>query len=704
MAGATAFAEMPEIIALPELQEGMQGTGYTVIDASGEIRPFNAEVIGIMGSGKLASPRILVNVSGAVMEETGGAISGMSGSPIYFNGRLAGALSAGFTDMYTKRIMLTPIEDMLKIWDYPDRKNKTKLPTMNLKEARAELAKMEEEAKAKEEAKNPVKELRQAVVAEAAGEENAAEAESVEEQKVPLETEKASAADDALYEENEKTDAIDNEEAVDEAVDEAVGEEAADDADVDAAAGEDENYQSRAEMMNADEVDEAQPEAEAVSDVEEKSMVLTSGFGSTGLKYLHQQMAALGLRFTESDTWGADSSNDRVVPGATLLPGSPVGVSLAMGDFSYGAIGTVTAVDGNRILAFGHPFTHRGNVNYFMTGSSILSTVHGPTSGKKLGEMGSIIGRINQDRENGVAGVLGEYPQVVPVIVSVTDKDTERSVTYHSVLAYDEEVVPVLAPVIAYSSLSNTLDRENPSTVELKFTLRTNVMKTGKIERGNMFYADTEVGKLAVSELTDVLKVLAENRDQESDLLDLKVDITVDNARKTAYLVSAVPSKTEVLPGEKITLETTVKPYRGEKFKVSVPFTVPETQAAGNLALDIHGGGLVNVTKILMAQQAAQEAAANAPEVETVSTEEKLTEMLKSKHNNDIVVETTVAVPKNDGELKDAIKKAKKLAERLAKQGQAAAKKQNDQPDNSLSTEYIIENVIHASVKVLEQK
>ena len=79
-----------------------------------------------------------------MIEETGGAISGMSGSPIYFNGRLAGALSAGYKDMYpTQRIMLTPIEDMLKIWDYPDTRNKTRMPQLDLAQMKAEREKFQ---------------------------------------------------------------------------------------------------------------------------------------------------------------------------------------------------------------------------------------------------------------------------------------------------------------------------------------------------------------------------------------------------------------------------------------------------------------------------------------------------------------------------------------------------------------------------------
>ena len=150
LVSSVAVAALPEIIGLKELQPGMWGTGYTVIDASGEIRPFDVQVVGILGdNSKMSAKRILVNLYGPLIEETGGAISGMSGSPIYFNGRLAGALSAGYKDMYpTQRIMLTPIEDMLKIWDYPDTRNKTRMPQLDLAQMKAEREKFQADQEA----------------------------------------------------------------------------------------------------------------------------------------------------------------------------------------------------------------------------------------------------------------------------------------------------------------------------------------------------------------------------------------------------------------------------------------------------------------------------------------------------------------------------------------------------------------------------
>ncbi len=639
LVSSVAVAALPEIIGLKELQPGMWGTGYTVIDASGEIRPFDVQVVGILGdNSKMSAKRILVNLYGPLIEETGGAISGMSGSPIYFNGRLAGALSAGYTDMYpTQRIMLTPIEDMLKIWDYPDTRNKTRMPQLDLAQMKAEREKFQadQEAKAKE-GKEPAEEK--------AAEEAAAQSEE--------------------HEEQAGAEAQDEEAATDE---------------------------------------EAEVESGSEAPLEHKTTYFASGFGAQGLKMLQSKMSPLGIQVDYDNTWDNGVSMMSVRPNAVLQPGSPVGVAMSIGDFTFGSMGTVTAVDGNRVLAFGHSYTHRGNVNYFMTDADVISTIHGPTSGMKLGNVQGIIGRVNQDRQDGIGGILGQFPQTVPVIVTVHDKDTGREITYNTMVAYDEEVLAALAPVVVYSSINTTLDRQDASTASLQFSLRSSYGKDGLISRRNMFYDGGDVAKVAVTELNDILAVILGNKEKEADMLDLKVDVTIDKGRKTATLVSAVPSKQEVVPGEEITFDTTIKPYRGEKIKLSVPYKVPEHQQPGQLALDVHGGGLVNVAKILLAQQQATEAGAK-PAEEEPTVDVQLQNMLSSNCNNDIVIESTVVVPQNDAELKESIRQAQKLAKELAKNPQAV-KKPNQKPVvYKLATDYIIENVIHTSVKVLEKK
>ena len=100
---------MPPILPYEEVTEGMQGTAYTVLDTSGEIRTFPIEIIGRMESGKGSQRMIMARTSGDFIEHVGGVLQGMSGSPIYVDGRLIGALAAGLKDLSPYTFFMTPL-------------------------------------------------------------------------------------------------------------------------------------------------------------------------------------------------------------------------------------------------------------------------------------------------------------------------------------------------------------------------------------------------------------------------------------------------------------------------------------------------------------------------------------------------------------------------------------------------------------------
>src|SRR5260370_26968036 len=91
----------------------MQGYAYTIF-AGDQVEKFNLEVIGVMDN--FLGPKqsiILVQLKGAKVEHTG-VVAGMSGSPVYLDGKLAGALSLKL-GIFTKEPLagVTPIQDVL---------------------------------------------------------------------------------------------------------------------------------------------------------------------------------------------------------------------------------------------------------------------------------------------------------------------------------------------------------------------------------------------------------------------------------------------------------------------------------------------------------------------------------------------------------------------------------------------------------------
>ena len=129
---------MPEIWKTSEITPGMEGTAYTVVDHTGEIRDFQVDIIGTVDNGKGSTPMIMAKASGPVVEAAGGILQGMSGSPVYVDGKLVGAVAAGLKEMTPYTFFITPIENMLPLWSMPDTKNKTHIQTFDLKKYAAD--------------------------------------------------------------------------------------------------------------------------------------------------------------------------------------------------------------------------------------------------------------------------------------------------------------------------------------------------------------------------------------------------------------------------------------------------------------------------------------------------------------------------------------------------------------------------------------
>ncbi len=111
-----------------------------------------------------------------------------------------------------------------------------------------------------------------------------------------------------------------------------------------------------------------------------------------------------------------------------LRAGDAVAVLVASGDITLAATGTVSFVDDQRVIAFGHPMMSLGTVSLPMARSEIVAILPSSQSSLKVANTGEIIGTINQDRLSAVAGRLGPGPEMIPIeiIVDYPDQSSRK--------------------------------------------------------------------------------------------------------------------------------------------------------------------------------------------------------------------------------------------------------------------------------------
>ena len=99
-----------------EIQAGMKGKGLSVFKGT-EIEEFDVEILGVLRNQAGAQRNIiLAKLSGQDLENTG-MPQGMSGSPVYIDGRLVGAVAFGWAFSKEPIAGITPINEMMAIED-----------------------------------------------------------------------------------------------------------------------------------------------------------------------------------------------------------------------------------------------------------------------------------------------------------------------------------------------------------------------------------------------------------------------------------------------------------------------------------------------------------------------------------------------------------------------------------------------------------
>ena len=107
------------LFPLSDVEAGMKAVGRTVF-AGSTIEEFDVEILGVLENVGPKQSLIIGRLSGGPLEKTG-VMAGMSGSPVYIDGRLAGAVAFSFPFSTEPLAGIRPIEQMVAGFDEQDR-------------------------------------------------------------------------------------------------------------------------------------------------------------------------------------------------------------------------------------------------------------------------------------------------------------------------------------------------------------------------------------------------------------------------------------------------------------------------------------------------------------------------------------------------------------------------------------------------------
>jgi hypothetical protein len=463
-----------ETIPVSQIHAGMRGVAYTVFQGT-KPEPMEVEVLGILKNAN--GPKgdvILVRLHGAKVEYTG-VVAGMSGSPVYLDGKLAGALAFRIGEFSKEPIAgVTPIGEMLEI------NAMDSSPAASPVQARA-AASMPNKTSSPSLSSMPVQDFA--------------------------------------------------------------------------------NYLKPIEAP-----------------------LVFSGFSEEAVQRFAPQFAAAGI----VPVMGVGSVSDVKQP-EPLEPGSAVSAVLVRGDMDIAATCTVTYMDAQHLLACGHPLLQFGMVDIPMTKTDVIATLASPLNAFKIVNATEPVGAFVQDRHTGILGEFGKKPAMIPVTLNIHGGANTKQFHY--------EVLnnARLSPVAMMATVFNALHGINEYGEETTYRMNGRISVNGypDLALDNMF-APSDGGQpaavLAALSVGDRFGRIYDNPYNVPDVRGVQLDFDIVHDRRWARLETARTDLTEARPGDDITIEAVVRPYRGERMVQQIPIRIPTSTSKGPLRILVSDG------------------------------------------------------------------------------------------------------------------
>jgi len=464
LAGTAEAASV--IMPLVQVKAGMKGRGKSVFEAD-RIEEFDAEILGVLENFQPKRNLILARLRGRGLETTG-VIEGMSGSPVYIDGKLIGAVAFSFPFSKEPIAGITPIEEMLAV--------------------------------------------QQASTAQGPGD------------AVPIPVQKDLTAEDllSLYRSA---------------------------------------FSPKLAAMSA-----------SSSAVPLIVPVIFSGFSSPAFENAKPFFAGLGLQPVRAGSAG-QSMEKPALSGLPLKEGDAMGVQLMGGDLDMTAVGTVTYVDADKVLAFGHPLYNLGAVDFAMTRASVITVVSGLQSSFKIAATGPMVGRITQDRTVGAYGELGKAPKLIPVNVKLEGGPFAKK-EFKFRIVNDK----ILSPALMNMALSSIITGEERAYGNLSLDFDGDIyMDNGlSVHLEDLFSGNYNNSGTSLSGIVAAaVYFLTNNEFKDVGIYRVDLNIRALEEARLCSLEKVLLDKYEASPGERIQVKVTYRTLKEESLVEEISIQTP---------------------------------------------------------------------------------------------------------------------------------
>jgi SpoIVB peptidase S55 len=303
-----------------------------------------------------------------------------------------------------------------------------------------------------------------------------------------------------------------------------------------------------------------------------------NGFNEAAIRQFAPNFAAAGI----VPVMGVGSASHEKQP-EPLLPGSAVSAIMVRGDMDVAATCTVTYMDKDHLLACGHPLMQYGMVDMPMTKANVVATLASPLNAFKIINTTEAVGAFVQDRHTGILGRFDREPRMIPVTLSIHGPSGPRE--YHYEVLNNAKLTPLMMMATVYNALMGMNQYGEETTYRMNGRIR--VSGFPDVRMTNMFSpVDATPTAYAVAmALGDHFGRIYDNPFETPTVGGVTLEFDLERERHSAVLESVRTDVTEARPGDEITIEAVLRPYRGDRIVRRIPVRVPTSVPKGSLRI-----------------------------------------------------------------------------------------------------------------------
>jgi len=323
--------------------------------------------------------------------------------------------------------------------------------------------------------------------------------------------------------------------------------------------------------------------------------LMLGGFDESVVRMLDAQLSPFGM--VTLQVGGTGQATPPPNTPTAYVDGGAVGIQIVRGDISSTAVGTVTHVEGDRAVAFGHPMISAGQTSLPATLVRVLHVLVSINRSFKISEPTRALGTLIHDRQSGVVVDSANEAEVVPCTVRIRGAEGAPRTEWNFEVASHR----VLTPVILNAAILNAVKATAADNADVTYTATSQVWVTGRgepervVDHGYSRIGAASPASLRQLRLYDLLEAVYGNPFEEARATRVEVELDLRYERDTVRVVNAFAPGDEVNPGETVPLRVVLRRFGQDEEVRVVPVRIPERYAGETIRVDIEPGGGVDI-------------------------------------------------------------------------------------------------------------